>query len=464
MAGGVPSCQNTDKIDEPACPAAQGAGMAGFVRGYARLPLPADLNWFWTIGAMLVAVLGLMVLTGLTLSLAYTPDAGLAFGSVEALERRLPSGWLLRAMHMTGASFCMAALYAHILRGLYYRSYLAPRRGIWLSGCTLLGLLMVTAFAGYVLPWGQMSYWGADVAGKAVGSIPLVGPLAERIFLGGEMPGTPTLHRMFTLHFSLAFLIVGVVGLHVALVHARGSSSPSGRAVPARGFLPFHPYFTVRDILAVLVFALVFVLVMCFWPGLITEPANYRPANPLHTPTDIEPEWYFLPFYGMMQVVPFKLGGVVLSGGAVALLFAVPWLDRGADKVRDRQAGVPHPEVCNIATAPDAAPDTVPDTAAADGPARTVLHGGDAGLGSDMGESGQMAHGGWSAPGRMSGSAWGATLALAMLMGAAVIAASAGRHHAQGGWLLAGRAAIAVYYAYFLVFLPLRGRAGKARP
>ncbi|MBO1323816.1 cytochrome b N-terminal domain-containing protein [Acetobacter sp. TBRC 12305] len=413
-------------------------GAVDFVRDYARLPLPADLNWFWTIGAMLVAVLGLMVLTGLTLSLAYTPDAGLAFTSVEALERRLPSGWLLRAMHMTGASFCMAALYGHILRGLYYRSYLEPRRAVWLSGCTLLALLMITAFAGYVLPWGQMSYWGADVAGKAVGSIPVVGPLAERIFLGGEMPGTPTLHRMFTLHFSLAFLIVGVVGLHVALVHARGSSSPSGRVVPPRGFLPFYPYFTVRDILAVLVFALAFVLVMCFWPGLITEPANYRPANPLHTPTDIEPEWYFLPFYGMMQVVPFKLGGVLLSGGAVAVLFAVPWLDKGLD--RGRASG--HEKGRNTAA----------EQGQAHGPAGAsntelaVRHGSGAGGGGLVVRS--------VLP----------LLALVILVGAAVVAASAGRHHAQGGWLLAGRGAIVAYYAYFLVFLPLRGRAGKARP
>ncbi|MCP1243143.1 cytochrome b [Acetobacter lambici] len=322
---GKPVCHNGHDT-EPAAQDQPGA----WVRAYGRLPLPADLNWLWTIGAILCAILALMLLSGLTLTLAYTPDAGLAFGSVEGIERRMPAGWLLRAMHMTGASFFMLALYIHLLRGLYYRSYQPPRRAVWLSGCGLLVMVMVTAFAGYVLPWGQMSYWGADVAGKAVGALPLVGGWLEGVFLGGDAPGTPTLHRMFALHFGLAFLIVAMVAGHIAHVHARGSSSPSARPVEVTGALPFHPYFTVRDMLAIVLVAITFVGVLCFWPELIAEPANYRPANPLHTPADIEPEWYFLPFYGMMQAVPFKLGGLLLSGGAVAVLFAVPWLDRRA--------------------------------------------------------------------------------------------------------------------------------------
>ncbi len=321
---------------KPACQNGQGAKpivrdqLGARITAYGRLPLPADLNWLWTVGATLCALLALMLLSGLTLTLAYTPDAELAFGSVEGIERRLPAGWLLRAMHMTGASFFMLALYVHLLRGLYYRSYQPPRRVVWLSGCVLLVMAMVTAFAGYVLPWGQMSYWGADVAGKAVGAFPLVGSWLEGVFLGGDTPGTPTLHRMFTLHFGLAFLIVGMVAGHIAHVHARGSSSPSARPAGVTGVLPFHPYFTVRDMLAIVLVALAFVGVLCFWPEIIAEPANYRPANPLHTPADIEPEWYFLPFYGMMQAVPFKLAGLLLSGGAVAILFVVPWLDRAA--------------------------------------------------------------------------------------------------------------------------------------
>ncbi|MBO1327113.1 cytochrome b N-terminal domain-containing protein [Acetobacter suratthaniensis] len=387
MGDKTPSCQHGN-TGTP-----QGdTGPVAFARAYAGLPLPATLNWWWTFGAVLVAVLGLMLATGLFLALTYTPDAGLAFSSVESIERRVPYGWLLRAMHMTGASFCMAALYVHILRGLYYRSYLPPRRAVWGSGCALMAMLMVTAFAGYVLPWGQMSYWGADVAGRAVATLPLVGGWLGRMVLGGENPGTATLHRMFVLHFALAFVIIGGIALHVMVLHRRGSSSPSGRLVSARDrMLPFHPYFTVRDMLAVVLVALAFVLVMGLWPELIAEPANYRPANPLHTPVDIEPEWYFLPFYGMMQVVPYQLGGVLLAGGAVAVLFAVPWLDRGG------RAGE-HPIV--------------------------------------------------------------RLLALALMVVAAVMAASAGRHHAQGVWLLAGRVAIAVYYAYFLLFLPWLGGAG----
>lgn len=370
------------------------AGPLAFARAYAAFPLPADLNWLWTFGAVLVALLGLMLASGLFLALTYTPDAGLAFSSVESIERRIPYGWLLRAMHMTGASFCMAALYVHILRGLYYRAYLPPRQAVWGSGCALMAMLMITAFAGYVLPWGQMSYWGADVAGRAVATLPLAGGWLGRVVLGGETPGTATLHRMFVLHFALAFVIVGGIALHVAVLHRRGSSSPSGRSSSAPGgMLPFHPYFTVRDMVAVVLVALAFVLVMGLWPELIAEPANYRPANPLHTPVDIEPEWYFLPFYGMMQFVPSQLGGVVLAGGAVAVLFAVPWLDRG------EQAGK-HALV--------------------------------------------------------------RLLALMLLVGAAVVAACAGRHHAHGAWLLAGRVAMGVYYAYFLLFLPWLGR--QARP
>ncbi|QEO16528.1 cytochrome b [Acetobacter vaccinii] len=388
MAGGKPPEHTAHDSAQPL--AQQGAA---WLRGYAGLPLPRDLNWAWTLGAMLVAVLVLMLMTGLVLTLGYTPDAGLAFGSVEALERRFPYGWLMRGLHMTGASFCMLVLYGHILRGLYYRCYLATHQRVWLGGCGLMALLMVTAFAGYVLPWGQMSYWGADVASKAVGAIPVLGPELEGIFLGGSSPGTPTLHRMFTLHFLLAFVIVGGVVLHVAMVHGRGSSSPSGRTMRDVGSLPFHPYFTVRDMLAVVVLALAFVLVLCFWPGLIIEPANYRPANPLHTPADIEPAWYFLPFYGMMQVIPSRLFGMVLSGGAVAILFAVPWLDKG--------------------------------------------------------RAGQGATG----VGRVA-----AFVALACLVGGAVLVAAAGRHHVAGGWLLAGRLGCALYYAYFLLFLPLRSR------
>lgn len=395
-----------------AAPMPAGVGVAAFVRAYGAFPLPRDLNFLWTVGAMLVALLALMLLSGLTLALTYTPDASLAFSSVEALERRAPSGWLLRSLHMTGATFFMAALYLHVFRGLCYASYRAPRQGLWTIGTLLLVLVMVTAFAGYVLPWGQMSYWGADVASKAVGAIPLIGGTLEQVFLGGDAPGSATLHRMFVLHFTLAFTIVGMVVLHVAVLHAKGSTSPSyrpgsggasGATLPdAAGrsrMLPFHPYFTVKDTLGVVVLAILFTLVMCFWPGLVSEVENYRPANPLHTPANIEPEWYFLPFYGMLQAVPSKFGGLLVSGGAVAILFLVPWLDRG--------------------------------TAAT------------------------------CAAGRWGGLRWLPCVALAVLACSFVLCGLAGRHHVQGGWMLVGRLATLGYYLYFLAFLPFYARLAQ---
>ncbi|MDG6095503.1 cytochrome b N-terminal domain-containing protein [Acetobacter sp. AN02] len=302
--------------------------ISAFRGQYIRFPMPRNLNALWTVGAMLTVVLLLMLATGITLAMNFTPTAAEAFASVEAIERRLPGGWLIRAMHMTGASLFLAALYVHLWRGLYYASYKKPREILWLFGMVLLALVMVTAFAGYVLPWGQMSYWGADVAGKAIGAVPWAGPVTERLFLGGDRPGDVTLHHLFILHFVLAFVVLGVVGLHVAALHYTGSNSPDGEVREPERTLPFHPYFTIKDGLGVAVFALIFALVLFFLPGLITEPENFRPANPLHTPANIEPEWYFLPFYAILQAVPSKFGGLVASAGAIAVLFAVPWLDR----------------------------------------------------------------------------------------------------------------------------------------
>ncbi|MBS0979316.1 cytochrome b [Acetobacter thailandicus] len=384
------SSENTERKDAH--------NLSGFIRNYMSFPVPGDLNLLWTLGAVLLVVLALMIASGLLLATSYTPDVSLAFSSVEALERRGAAGWLLRAIHTTGASFFMAALYIHMFRGLCYRSYAAPRRAIWHSGVTLLLMAMMTAFAGYVLPWGQMSYWGADIAGKAAGAVPGVGPLLESIFLGGDSPGSPTLRRMFVLHFTIAFSIAGLVALHIAIVHFKGSSSPSGSKGQGRErMLSFHPYFTVKDVLSILVCALAFVAVMCFWPGLVTEPENYRPANPLHTPASIEPEWYFLPFYGMLQAIPSKFGGLVLSAGAVLILFFVPSLD-------------------------DAPVDGRP----------------------------------W---GRMHVQS---RIALCMLIACFVVSGLAGKHHVQGDWLLVERIAMAGYYGYFLIFLPLAARSQKA--
>lgn len=294
---------------------------------FRHFPMPRSANMLWTVGAMLSAVLVLMLLSGLVLAMNYTPTAAGAFASIEAIERRVPSGWLLRSMHIAGASLFLGAVYLHLFRGLYYGSYKKPRELVWLLGLLLLVMTMITAFAGYVLPWGQMSYWGADIAGKALASIPVIGPFTERVFLDGSQPGDGTLHHLFVLHFTLAFAIVAVVGLHVAGVHVAGSGNPSGVEPDQKGSLPFSPYFAIKDAFGVAVFAIVLTAVMFLFPDLVTESANYRPANPLHTPTNIEPEWYFLPFFGMLQAIPFKFGGLVASIGAVAVLFLVPWLD-----------------------------------------------------------------------------------------------------------------------------------------
>ncbi|MBO1361467.1 cytochrome b N-terminal domain-containing protein [Acetobacter sacchari] len=302
--------------------------VGAFTREYVRFPMPRSLNVLWTVGAMLTVALALMLLSGLALALHYTPSAAGAFASIEEIERRVPGGWLLRSMHMTGASLFVGALYLHLFRGLYYGSYKAPRELLWLVGMTLFAMVLATAFAGYVLPWGQMSYWGADVAGKAIAAVPGVGPVLERMFLGGDHPGDGTLHRLFVLHFTLAFAVLGVVGMHIAALHVSGPGTPSGRppAGPSET-LPFHPYFTAKDGLALVVFALAFAAVMFFLPSLIVEPANYRPANPMRTPPNIEPEWYLLPFYGVLQSVPSKLGGLLASVGSILVLFAAPWLD-----------------------------------------------------------------------------------------------------------------------------------------
>ncbi len=301
--------------------------ISAFRDEYVRFPMPRNLNVMWTVGAMLTVVLALMMVTGLVLAMNFTATAEGAFASVEAITRRLPGGWLVRGMHMTGASLFMAALYVHLFRGLYYGSYKAPREILWLFGMTLLLLVMGTAFAGYVLPWGQMSYWGADVAGKAVGAVPVIGPDLEKLFLGGDRPGDITLHHLFVLHWTLAFVVVAFVGLHVAALHVPGPNNPEG-VPPKKGeTLPFHPYFTVKDGLGLVVFALIFAAVLFFLPNLIVEAENYRPANPLHTPSDIEPEWYFLPFYAILQAVPSKFGGLVAAAGAILVLFFLPWLD-----------------------------------------------------------------------------------------------------------------------------------------
>ncbi|GAB3594803.1 cytochrome b [Acetobacter peroxydans] len=372
--------------------------LISFMRAeYIDFRLPRNLNWLWNFGAILSVVLVLMLATGVFLAMNYTPTSTGAFASVEAIDRQLAGGWLLRAMHMTGANLFLAALYIHLFRGLYYGSYKNPREILWLTGLLLLLMIMATAFAGYILPWGQMSYWGADVITRAVGAVPFLGASLEHVLTGSDHLGDIFLHRFFVLHFVMAFLVVGVVGLHVLALHISGSNNPLGIEPKSRAdTLPFHPYYTTKDLVGLLVFAMIFAALMFFWPGLLTEPDNYLPADPLHTPAEIQPEWYFLPFYGLLQSVPSKSGGLFAAAASLLVLFALPWLDRS--------------------------------------PVRSMRF---------------------------------RPLCRAGVLGVAVAftaLALAGKHHAEGGWLVVGRLAALYYFGYFLVLLPLVSRREKTRP
>ncbi len=365
--------------------------VSAFRREYVDYRTPRNLNGLWNFGAILTVVLLVMLATGIFLAINYTPTAAGAFASIEAIERQVPSGWLLRSIHVAGASMFLAALYIHLFRGLYYGSYKAPREMLWMTGLVLLAMVMFTAFAGYVLPWGQMSYWGADVAGKAVDAVPVVGPWLEHFLQGGDAPGDVSLHRFFILHMVLAFAVLGVVGVHVAALHVTGSNNPLGiEPKGPRDTVPFHPYYTSKDALGLILFALLFAVVVFFLPDMVFEAENFRPANPLHTPADIEPEWYFLPFYGILQSVPSKFGGLLASVGAILVLFLVPWLDRS------------------------------PIRSARFRPLYRV------GMG--------------------------------VLVVCFILLGFVGRHHAQGGWMIAGRIAVVYYFAHFLVLLPLSAR------
>jgi ubiquinol-cytochrome c reductase cytochrome b subunit len=295
---------------------------------YHTFPTPKNFNYFWNFGAIATVMLVLMIVTGIVLAMNYTPNAELAFNSVERIMRDVPSGWLIRYMHMTGASFFFAAVYVHIFRGLYYGSYKAPRELLWILGVVILLLMMATAFLGYVLPWGQMSFWGATVITNLFSAIPVVGDSIVTWLWGGFAVDNPTLNRFFALHYLLPFIIVAVVALHVVALHVHGSNNPLG--IDPKGpqdTVPFHPYYTMKDGFGLTVFLLIYAAFVFFAPNSLGEPVNYVPANPLVTPNEIVPEWYLLPFYAILRSVPDKLGGVICMFGSIALLFVLPWLD-----------------------------------------------------------------------------------------------------------------------------------------
>ncbi|ODT88772.1 cytochrome b N-terminal domain-containing protein [Phenylobacterium sp. SCN 70-31] len=296
-------------------------------------PTPKNLNYWWTFGGILALMLGIQLVTGIVLAMHYVPHVDHAFASVERIMRDVNYGWLIRYMHANGASMFFLAVYLHMFRGLYYGSYKAPREVLWILGCVIYLAMMATAFIGYVLPWGQMSFHGAVVITNLIGALPIVGEPITTLLWGGPAVDNPTLNRFFSLHYLLPFVIAGVVILHIWALHVPGNNNPTGVNVKSKAdTVPFHPYYTVKDGFAIAVFLLLYAAFVFYNPNVLGHADNYIPANPLVTPAHIVPEWYFLPFYAILRAVPDKLGGVLLMFGAIGVMFVLPWLD--TSKVR----------------------------------------------------------------------------------------------------------------------------------
>jgi ubiquinol-cytochrome c reductase cytochrome b subunit len=307
---------------------------------FVSYPVPRNLNYAYTFGGILSIMLVVQIVTGIVLAMHYAASTQLAFDSVEKIMRDVNSGWLVRYLHANGASMFFVAVYIHIFRGLYYGSYKAPRELLWILGVIIYLLMMATAFMGYVLPWGQMSFWGATVITGFFTAIPVVGEWIQTLLLGGFAVDNPTLNRFFSLHYLLPFMIAGVVVLHVWALHVTGQTNPTGIEVKSKtDTVAFTPYATIKDGFAMIVFIALFAYFVFYIPNYLGHADNYIPADPLKTPAHIVPEWYFLPFYAILRAITFnigpidsKLGGVLAMFGAIAVLFVVPWLD--TSKVR----------------------------------------------------------------------------------------------------------------------------------
>jgi quinol-cytochrome oxidoreductase complex cytochrome b subunit len=301
---------------------------------FIAYPTPRNLNYFWTFGAILSFMLVAQIITGIVLAMHYTPHVDYAFSSVEHIMRDVNWGWFMRYSHANGASMFFIAVYIHMFRGLYYGSYKAPREVLWILGVVIFLVMMATAFMGYVLPWGQMSFWGATVITNLFSAIPLVGDAITTWLWGGYSVDNPTLNRFFALHYLMPFMLIGVVILHVWALHVSGQNNPTGVEVKnvQRDTLPFTPFATVKDSFALVVFLIFFSWWIFYAPNYLGHADNYIEANPLVTPAHIVPEWYFLPFYAILLAIPSKLGGVIAMFGSIAILAFLPWLD--TSKVR----------------------------------------------------------------------------------------------------------------------------------
>ena len=291
-------------------------------------PTPRNLNYWWNFGSLAGITLVIMIVSGLLLSMHYVAHVDLAFDSVEHIMRDVNYGWLLRYIHSVGASMFFLIVYIHISRGLYYGSYKSPREVLWWLGIIIFFLMIIAAFLGYTLPWGQMSFWGATVITNLFSAIPLIGDNIVTWLWGGFSIHNPTLNRFYSLHFLIPFIIVGVVFLHIVALHKVGSNNPTGIDLTfKKEKIPFHPYYTAKDFFGYGVFFIIFGIFVFFLPNLLGHPENYIPADPFVTPEHIIPEWYFLPFYAILRAIPFKLLGVVAMLGSILILFVLPWLD-----------------------------------------------------------------------------------------------------------------------------------------
>jgi ubiquinol-cytochrome c reductase cytochrome b subunit len=315
---------------------------------FVAYPVPRNLNSWYTFGGILSLMLGVQILTGIVLAMHYVSSVDGAFRSVEMIMRDVNYGWLLRRLHANGASMFFIAVYIHIFRGMYYGSYKQPREILWMLGVVIFLLMMATAFMGYVLPWGQMSFWGATVITGFFSAIPLIGESIQQWLLGGFAVGDATLNRFFSLHYLLPFMIAGVVVLQVWALHVTGQTNPTGVEVKnmRKETVPFTPYATIKDAFALVCFLLLYSWFVFYLPDYLGHADNYIEADPLITPSHIVPEWYFLPFYAILRAITFnisipftdivlidsKLGGVIAMFGSIAILFFLPWLDRS--KVR----------------------------------------------------------------------------------------------------------------------------------
>ena len=315
--------------------------VVGLIYSTLMIPTPKNLNWWWIFGVVLAFCLVLQIVTGIVLAMHYTPHADQAFASIEHIMRNVNGGWALRYLHMNGASLFFFAVYIHMFRGLYYGSYKAPREVTWIIGMLIYLLMMATAFMGYVLPWGQMSFWGATVITGLFGAIPGIGETIQTWLLGGPSVDNATLNRFFSLHYLLPFVIAGLVIVHIWAFHTTGNNNPTGvevrresKAVADKDTVPFWPYYVIKDVFWLVVILVVFVAIVGFMPNYFGDPVNYVEANPLSTPLHIVPEWYFLPFYAILRGITFdiffleaKFLGVLAMFGSILVMALAPWLD-----------------------------------------------------------------------------------------------------------------------------------------